>query len=62
MQYIRFFNQLRIEDVGSVGGKNASFGEMYNNLTLKGIISLNPDSLYKIINRLKDKFFIKQLV
>ncbi|MDP2894822.1 MAG: PEP/pyruvate-binding domain-containing protein, partial [Sulfurimonas sp.] len=37
MQYIRFFNELDINDVPSVGGKNASLGEMYQNLTPKGI-------------------------
>lgn len=28
-RYIRFFNEIAIEDVASVGGKNASLGEMY---------------------------------
>ena len=37
MRYIRFFNQLNIGDVAIVGGKNASLGEMYKNLTPKGI-------------------------
>ncbi len=37
MQYIRFFNELTIDQVSSVGGKNASLGEMYKNLTSKGI-------------------------
>lgn len=37
MQYIRFFNELTINDVSIVGGKNASLGEMYQNLTAKGI-------------------------
>ena len=37
MQYIRFFNELGIGDVPSVGGKNASLGEMYQNLSNKGI-------------------------
>lgn len=37
MHYIRFFNQLNIDDVAIVGGKNASLGEMYKNLTPKGI-------------------------
>lgn len=32
MQYIKFFDQIDIEDVESVGGKNASLGEMYQNL------------------------------
>ena len=35
--FILWFDQLGIEDVGLVGGKNASLGEMYKNLTPKGI-------------------------
>ena len=37
MQYIHFFNELTIDDVSIVGGKNASLGEMYRNLSAKGI-------------------------
>jgi len=37
MKYIRFFNELTIGDVPSVGGKNASLGEMYQNLAPKGV-------------------------
>ena len=36
-QLILWFNQTGIEDVAYVGGKNASLGEMYRNLTKKGI-------------------------
>lgn len=36
-QYIKWFNELGIEDVDLVGGKNASLGEMYQNLTAEGI-------------------------
>lgn len=35
--YIRWFNELSIEDVPLVGGKNASLGEMYQKLTKKRI-------------------------
>lgn len=35
--YIIFFNQIGITDIAKVGGKNASLGEMYNQLNLKGI-------------------------
>jgi len=35
--YIRWFNELTIEDVSLVGGKNASLGEMYRELTPQGI-------------------------
>jgi len=34
---ILFFKELRNKDVPLVGGKNASLGEMYANLTKKGV-------------------------
>lgn len=37
MPNIIWFKDLKIEDVSKVGGKNASLGEMYSNLTKKGI-------------------------
>ena len=37
MRYIRFFDEVANRDVGLVGGKNASLGEMYVNLTGEGI-------------------------
>ncbi|MDD2358061.1 MAG: phosphoenolpyruvate synthase [Thiovulaceae bacterium] len=36
-KYIKFFREVGIEDVESVGGKNASLGEMYQNLTSQGV-------------------------
>ncbi|GIT97822.1 phosphoenolpyruvate synthase [Sulfurovum sp. TSL1] len=36
-QYIKWFKELGMEDVDQVGGKNASLGEMYRNLTQEGI-------------------------
>ena len=36
-KYIRWFDQIGIGDVASVGGKNASLGEMYRELTPKGV-------------------------
>ena len=36
-RYIRWFNELAIDDVPLVGGKNASLGEMYRQLTPKGV-------------------------
>lgn len=35
--FIKFFDELRIKDVGIVGGKNASLGEMYQSLSKQGI-------------------------
>lgn len=36
-QYVRWFEELGIDDVAIAGGKNASLGEMYRELTPKGI-------------------------
>ena len=35
--YIRWFNELTIDDVPLVGGKNASLGEMYRELGSQGV-------------------------
>nr|WP_041934825.1 PEP/pyruvate-binding domain-containing protein [Cyclobacterium marinum] len=35
--YIKYFNEIGINDIPQVGGKNASLGEMYQNLSDKGI-------------------------
>jgi phosphoenolpyruvate synthase/pyruvate phosphate dikinase len=35
--FVKWFDEIAIEDVLSVGGKNASLGEMYQQLTSKGI-------------------------
>ncbi len=37
MSYIKWFKEIGIEDVAEVGGKNASLGEMYRNLTAEGV-------------------------
>ena len=37
MQFIKKFEELNMNDIGLVGGKNASLGEMIQNLTPKGI-------------------------
>jgi pyruvate,water dikinase len=36
-KYVRSFDEIGLGDIGLVGGKNASLGEMYRNLTPKGI-------------------------
>ena len=36
-RYIRFFDEIGIEDVPLVGGKNASLGEMYRSLSAQGV-------------------------
>ena len=37
MKYIKFFNELNNKDVSIVGGKNASIGEMFQELIEVGI-------------------------
>ncbi len=37
MEYVRRFSEITIDDVGEVGGKNASLGEMYRALTAHGV-------------------------
>src|SRR3989338_3471704 len=36
-KFILWFNEVGIEDVPLVGGKNASLGEMYRNLSKRGV-------------------------
>src|SRR4030042_2919332 len=36
-KYVRWFEDIKIEDVPLVGGKNASLGEMYRELNTQGI-------------------------
>jgi len=36
-EFVRWFNEIRLEDIPVVGGKNASLGEMYRELTPQGI-------------------------
>ncbi len=40
-RYIRFFKDISLEDVALVGGKNASLGELYRELTPKGLLVPN---------------------
>lgn len=37
MQYVRWFSEIGAADVGAVGGKNASLGEMYRELSAEGV-------------------------
>ena len=40
-RYIRFFSEIGLQDVPAVGGKNASLGEMYRELTSHGLLVPN---------------------
>jgi pyruvate,water dikinase len=41
MAFVKWFSEIGIEDVPTVGGKNASLGEMYRNLTAEGVLVPN---------------------
>lgn len=67
MQYIRWFKDLTIQDIPSVGGKNASLGEMYSKLTKKGVpipngFALTSEAYWKFLkdNKLDKK--IKEIL
>lgn len=36
-KFVLWFDQIRIDDIPLVGGKNASLGEMYQDLTVQGV-------------------------
>ena len=36
-KYLKFFEELSIDDIPQVGGKNASLGEMYHHLRPQGV-------------------------
>lgn len=62
MKYIRFFKELSINNVAEVGGKNASLGEMYNQLSNDGInipngFATTSDAYWLLLqqNELKEK-------
>ncbi|MCA8988985.1 MAG: hypothetical protein KDA78_15175, partial [Planctomycetaceae bacterium] len=40
-EFIRWFEEITIDDIALVGGKNASLGEMYRELTPEGILVPN---------------------
>ncbi len=54
-KYIHWFNEVGIEDVPIVGGKNASLGEMYRELTPKGVkipngFAISADAYWHVLN------------
>ena len=64
MKYIRTFSEIRMHDIAAVGGKNASLGEMYSQLTGKGLRVPNGFAttseaygLFLSHNGLQDKIF-----
>jgi pyruvate,water dikinase len=51
-RHILFFDKINIEDIEKVGGKNASLGEMYNQLSPLGISIPNGFALTADVYRL----------
>jgi pyruvate,water dikinase len=43
--YIRWFSNIRLDDVDLVGGKNASLGQMYAALSTEGVLVPNGFAL-----------------
>lgn len=66
-KFILWFNELSIEDVPLVGGKNASLGEMYRNLTKKGVkipngFAVTAHAYNYILQKAKIKDDIKRIL
>jgi len=66
-KFILWFKGLTIKDVPLVGGKNASLGEMYRNLTKKGInvpdgFAVTAYSYRYLLNKAKIKNKIKKIL
>lgn len=65
--FVRWFDELSIADVGIVGGKNASLGEMYQHLTKKGIVvpngfAITADAYYYLLEKCGIKDHIKKIL
>ena len=66
-QFIYWFSELGIKDVPKVGGKNASLGEMYSNLTEKGVkvpngFAISADAYNYYINSSGVRAKIEELI
>ncbi|MFH0868164.1 MAG: phosphoenolpyruvate synthase [Candidatus Woesearchaeota archaeon] len=65
--FILWFKDLTIDDIPSVGGKNASLGEMYRNLTKKGVnipdgFAVTADAYRYLLKKDKIEKQIKQIL
>jgi pyruvate,water dikinase len=54
-KYVRWFKEIKIEDVPVVGGKNASLGEMYRELTGAGVkipngFAITAEAYWHVVN------------
>jgi pyruvate,water dikinase len=66
-EFILWFKDLTIDDVPLVGGKNASLGEMYRNLTKKGVnvpdgFAVTANAYRYLLKKAKIKNQIKQIL
>ena len=66
-EFILWFKDLTIDDVPSVGGKNASLGEMYRSLTKKGVnvpdgFAVTAYAYRYLLKKAKIKNHIKQIL
>ena len=67
MKYIRFFNKLGINDIQSVGGKNANLGEMITELSSCGVkvpygFAITSEGYWKFLEKNNLKSKIKEIL
>ena len=65
--FIKQFNQIGLDDIGSVGGKNASLGQMISHLSKQGIrvpngFAITADAYWHFLQENKLTQVIKQLI
>src|SRR5512140_1189495 len=66
-RYIRWFDEIGINDVALVGGKNASLGELYRELAPKGIavpngFAITAEAYWELLRSAGIEQKIKQLL
>ena len=66
-KYILWFKEINIKDVPVVGGKNASLGEMYRNLSKKGVnipngFAISAQAYFYFLEKGKIKKTIQELL
>ena len=65
MKFIRYFNEISLEDVPQVGGKNASLGEMYCQLSPLGVkvpngFAITADAYWYLLDQSGTREKVKQ--
>ena len=66
-RYIRFYDELTIDDVGLVGGKNASLGEMYRELVPEGVpvpngFATTAQAYWDVLERVGGRAALRQIL